>query len=51
MQFATDIRTDEGQALVEYTLILLLVALLCVAGLSSIGASVSAFFEAVVGAF
>ena len=34
-------RGEEGQALVEYALILLLIALVCVAALTSIGVSVS----------
>jgi Flp pilus assembly pilin Flp len=35
------IRSDEGQALVEYALVLLLIALVTVAALTSIGVSVS----------
>jgi Flp pilus assembly pilin Flp len=34
-------RRDEGQALVEYALVLLLIALVTVAALTSIGVSVS----------
>ena len=37
---------EEGQALVEYALILFLVALVCVGSLSAIGVSVSAAINA-----
>jgi Flp pilus assembly pilin Flp len=40
------IRDEEGQALVEYALILFLVALVCVGSLSAIGVSVSAAISA-----
>lgn len=36
------VRSEEGQALVEYALILLLIALVTVAALTSIGVNVSA---------
>lgn len=39
-------RDEEGQALVEYALILFLVALVCVGSLSAIGVSVSAAINA-----
>lgn len=39
-------RAEEGQALVEYALILFLVALVCVGSLSAIGVSVSAAINA-----
>lgn len=39
-------RGEEGQALVEYALILFLVALVCVGSLSAIGVSVSAAINA-----
>ena len=37
----TTARSDEGQALVEYALVLLLIALVTVTALTSIGVSVS----------
>jgi Flp pilus assembly pilin Flp len=40
------IRDEEAQALVEYALILFLVALVCVGSLSAIGVSVSAAISA-----
>ena len=39
-------RDEQGQALVEYALILFLVALVCVGSLSAIGVSVSAAINA-----
>lgn len=39
-------RDEQGQALVEYALILFLVALICVGSLSAIGVSVSAAINA-----
>ncbi len=45
------IRSDEGQALVEYSLILALVAVVAVAVLSNIGADVVAKLERVEKAF
>ena len=39
-------RAEDGQALVEYALILFLVALVCVGSLSAIGVSVSAAINA-----
>jgi len=39
-------REEEGQALVEYALILFLIALVCVGSLSAIGVSVSAAINA-----
>ena len=39
-------RDEQGQALVEYALILFLVALVCVGSLSAIGGSVSAAINA-----
>ena len=45
-------RSDEsGQALVEYALILLFVALVCVAALTFFGTQVSTLLTAVAGAF
>jgi Flp pilus assembly pilin Flp len=41
-----DARDEQGQALVEYALILFLVALVCVGSLSAIGVSVSAAINA-----
>ena len=41
---------EEGQALVEYSLILLLVALVTIAALTSIGTSVSGIIQTVAAA-
>jgi Flp pilus assembly pilin Flp len=43
---AQHVRDEQGQALVEYALILFLVALVCVGSLSAIGVSVSAAINA-----
>jgi Flp pilus assembly pilin Flp len=43
-------REDDGQALVEYALILLLVALVTVGGVTAIGGSVSAAINAMAAA-
>ena len=43
---AQNARDEQGQALVEYALILFLVALVCVGSLSAIGVSVSAAINA-----
>jgi Flp pilus assembly pilin Flp len=43
---ARNARDEQGQALVEYALILFLVALVCVGSLSAIGVSVSAAINA-----
>ena len=42
---------DEGQALVEYALILMLVAVVCVGVLSAIGLTVVGFLEETADAF
>jgi Flp pilus assembly pilin Flp len=42
------LRDDEGQALVEYALILMLVALVSIAVLGTIGTTIRGIFEAVV---
>ncbi len=42
------LREDEGQALVEYALILMLVALVSIGVLSTIGTTIRGIFEAVV---
>jgi Flp pilus assembly pilin Flp len=41
---------DEGQALVEYSLVLLLVALVAIPMLSAIGGDLAAKFDSVAGA-
>ena len=42
---------EEGQAMVEYALILFLVALVCIAILSTLGTSVSSMFNTVTNDF
>ena len=42
---------DDGQALVEYALILALIAVVCTLALGSIGTNVAAILEAVAGGF
>jgi Flp pilus assembly pilin Flp len=44
-------RADDGQTLVEYSLILLLMALVCITALTSIGQVVTSMFDAVLAAF
>lgn len=41
-------RRDEGQALVEYALILFMVALVCIVVLSALGTRVSAVLQSIV---
>jgi pilus assembly protein Flp/PilA len=43
------LRTDEGQALVEYALILLLVALVCIGALQLVGTNVNNALNAIAG--
>jgi Flp pilus assembly pilin Flp len=45
------VRTDEGQALVEYALILFLIALVSIAVLSALGTQVSGVLQSVVDGF
>ena len=45
------IRNDDGQALVEYALILLLIALVAVGVLSALGSGVSNLIDAAYNAF
>jgi len=49
--FVKKITDDDGQALVEYALIIMLVALVCIAALTAIGTTVSGLLSAVAGAF
>jgi Flp pilus assembly pilin Flp len=46
-----EIRTEKGQALVEYTLILMLVALVCVATITGLGTFVAGLIGAMAAAF
>jgi pilus assembly protein Flp/PilA len=45
------LRDDDGQALVEYALIIMLVALVTVGGLTAIGVSVNNILNQLAGAF
>jgi Flp pilus assembly pilin Flp len=47
----TFLRDEEGQAMVEYALILALVALVCFGTLTLFGAPLNAIFEAVAAGF
>jgi Flp pilus assembly pilin Flp len=49
-RISTTARADEGQALVEYALIILLVALVTISGLQAIGTNVNNILNAVAGA-
>lgn len=49
--FAANLRRDEGQALVEYALILFLIALVSIAVLSVLGAKVTSVLQSVVDGF
>ena len=42
-----ELRREDGQALVEYGLILALIALVCIAGLTALGVSVNDLLQAV----
>jgi pilus assembly protein Flp/PilA len=44
------LRSEEGQAMVEYALILALISVIAIAALTSIGTNVNLIFEAVDGA-
>lgn len=48
---AANLRRDEGQALVEYALILFLIALVSIAVLSALGAKVTGVLQSVVDGF
>lgn len=48
---AANLRRDEGQALVEYALILFLIALVSIAVLSTLGAKVTTVLQSVVDGF
>ena len=43
------VRRDDGQALVEYALILFMVALVCIGVLTALGGQVSAVLQSIVG--
>jgi len=45
------LRREEGQALVEYALILFLVALVCIGALTLVGTKLQNIFQLVVNAF
>lgn len=47
----TSVRREDGQALVEYALVLFLVALATVAALTALGAKVQSLLQGVVNAF
>ena len=44
------VRRDDGQALVEYALILFLIAVVCIAVLTALGGQVSATLQSIVDA-
>ena len=44
-------RNEEGQGLVEYSLLILLIALVCIGALTLLGTSVGDFLNTVVGSF
>jgi pilus assembly protein Flp/PilA len=46
----SDFRHEDGQALVEYALIIFLVALVCIGALGAIGVQVNNILNAVAGA-
>jgi Flp pilus assembly pilin Flp len=48
---AANLRRDEGQALVEYALILFLIALVSIAVLSTLGAKITTVLQSVVDGF
>jgi Flp pilus assembly pilin Flp len=45
------IREDDGQALVEYSLLISLIAIVCIAGVGTFGLRVSALYSGVVTLF
>jgi Flp pilus assembly pilin Flp len=51
VRLAAAVRREDGQALVEYALILFLVALACVLALTALGAKVASLLQGVVNAF
>jgi len=46
---STLIEDEEGAQLVEYALLVTLIALVCIAGARSLGSSVSSFFSSAAG--
>ncbi len=49
-KFLAKMRNEEGQALVEYGLLVALIAVICVAAVTTLGTQVNAAFQAIVGA-
>jgi Flp pilus assembly pilin Flp len=47
--FVRFVREEEGQDLVEYAMLVALVAIICVAGVGSFGLDVNAFYEGIAG--
>jgi len=45
------LRRQEGQALVEYSMVLVFISILAIAGLRAIGLDLGSAFEAVIAAF
>ena len=43
------IREDEGQDLVEYAMLVALIAVICVAGVSALGGDVNTFYTSISG--
>lgn len=43
------VREDEGQDLVEYAMLVALIAIVCVAGVTALGLGVNGFYNAIVG--
>ena len=47
MKFIARLRSEEGQAMVEYALILALISVIAIAALTAIGTNVNAIFVAI----
>jgi pilus assembly protein Flp/PilA len=47
--FVRFVREEEGQDLVEYAMLVALVAIICVAGVGAFGLDVNAFYEGIAG--
>lgn len=47
--FRRFVRQDEGQDLVEYAMLVALVAIICVGGVTLFGGGVNAFYTAITG--
>ncbi len=48
--FRRFVREDEGQDLVEYAMLVALIAIVCVLGVTALGVNVNAFYNGIVGA-